>query len=50
MEALYKTDKSKLEEMGLAQNTLVLYTSDHGEMLGANRTKILAAYVASLSQ
>jgi len=26
----------KLEELGLAENTLVIFTSDHGEMLGAH--------------
>ena len=26
----------KLEEMGLADNTLVVYTSDHGDMMGAH--------------
>lgn len=26
----------KLEEVGLAENTLVIFTSDHGEMLGAH--------------
>ena len=24
----------KLEDLGLAENTLVIFTSDHGEMLG----------------
>lgn len=26
----------KLEELGLADNTMIIYTSDHGEMLGAH--------------
>jgi len=26
----------KLEELGIAENTLIIYTSDHGEMLGAH--------------
>lgn len=26
----------KLEELGIADNTLIIYTSDHGEMLGAH--------------
>jgi arylsulfatase A-like enzyme len=27
----------KLEELGLADNTIVVYTSDHGDMMGAHR-------------
>ncbi|MCK4747772.1 MAG: sulfatase-like hydrolase/transferase, partial [Bacteroidales bacterium] len=27
----------KLDEMGLAENTIVVYTSDHGEMMGAHQ-------------
>jgi arylsulfatase A-like enzyme len=28
---------SKLEQLGLADNTIVIHTSDHGEMMGAHR-------------
>ncbi|MEX2565707.1 MAG: sulfatase [Cyclobacteriaceae bacterium] len=37
---------SSLEELGISENTVVVFTSDHGEMLGAHGVRVKAKQVA----